>query len=145
MPIQHLIAASHASTEFKTDIARYADGLAADRIRTVRHAPRIKVLRLLAQLLHAEPRLEVERVLIDAWSGCSDFRGIITVTTPDSVAAFRFRWDCSWRAEQEGWYDAFQLPDQIRAAHEFGWRCFEHWEPHYPEGLNVTSEVAGGH
>ena len=127
MPIQHLIAASHASDAFKADIARYADALPADRIRSVRHAPRIKVLRLLAQLLHAEPELHVERVSIDAWSGCSDFRGTITVICPDSVTAFRFRWDCSWRAEQEGWYDAFQLPDQIRAAHEFGWRCFAEW------------------
>ena len=128
MPIHDLIAASRASDDFKGDIARFADGLAADRIRTLRHAPRIKVLRLLAQLLHAEPLLEVERVLIDAWSGCSDFRGTIAVTTPDTVTTFRFRWDCSWRAEQEGWYDAFQLPDQIRAAHEFGWRCFAEWE-----------------
>ena len=128
MPIQHLLAASRASDEFKADIARYADGLPADRIRTLRHAPRIKVLRLLSQLLHAEPRLDVERVMIDAWSGCSDFRGIITVTASDTVTAFRFHWDCSWRAEQEGWYDAFQLPDQIRAAHEFGWRCFAVWE-----------------
>jgi hypothetical protein len=129
MPIEQLRTA-RASEEFKTDVARYADGLAADRIRTVRHAPRIKVLRLLAQLLHAEPHLEIERVSVDAWSGCSDFRGTITVTTPDKVSAFRFRWDCSWRAEQEGWFDAFELPDQIRAAHEFGWQCFREWESH---------------
>ena len=128
MPIQHLIATARASEEFKTDISRYADGLPADRIRCARHAPRIKVLRLLAQLLHAEPHLEIERVYIDAWSGCSDLRGTITVTTPDSVTAFRFNWDCSWRAEQQGWFDAFELPDQIRAAHEFGWQCFRLWE-----------------
>ena len=128
MSIKHLIAATRASQEFKTDVARYAEGLPADRIRTLRHAPRIKVLRLLAQLFHAEPDIEIERVFIDAWSGCSDFRGTITATSPDAVRAFRFRWDCSWRAEQEGWLDAFQLPDQIRAAHEFGWRCFSQWE-----------------
>lgn len=128
MPFQDLIASARASGEFKSDVSRYADGLPADRIRTVRHAPRIKVLRVLAQLLHSEPHLEIERVWVDAWSGCSDFRGTITVETPDAVTAFRFRWDCSWRAEQEGWFDAFQLPDQIRAAHEFGWRCFAQWE-----------------
>ena len=127
MPIQDLIASARASDEFKANVARYAQGLPADRIVTVRHAPRIKVLRLLAQLLHAEPNLEIERVTIDAWSGCSDFRGVITVTTLDASIPFRFRWDCSWRAEQEGWFDAFQLPDQIRAAHEFGWRCFAEW------------------
>jgi hypothetical protein len=128
MPINDLLAGARASQEFKADVARFADGLPVERIRTVRHAPRIKVLRLLAQLLHAEPHLGVEHVLIDAWSGCSDFRGVITVTTGDAVDAFRFRWDCSWRAEQEGWYDAFQLPDQIRAAHEFGWQCFSEWQ-----------------
>lgn len=128
MAFQHLLTTARASDGFKTDLARYADGLPADRIRTVRHAPRIKVLRLLAQLLHAEAHLEIERVSIDAWSGCSDFRGTITVTSTDSVSAFRFRWDCSWRAEQEGWFDVFELPDQIRAAHEFGWQCFRLWE-----------------
>ena len=142
MPIQHLIATAKASTAFKSDVVRFADGLPADRIRTVRHAPRIKVLRLLTQLLHAEPHLEIERVVVDAWSGCSDFRGIITVTTPDTVTAFRFRWDCSWRAEQEGWFDAFQLPDQIRAAHEFGWRCFSQWEAEAVRDAAATSDFA---
>ena len=127
MPIHDLLTAARASEGFKSDVARYANGLPVERIRSVRHAPRIKVLRLLAQLLHAEPHLEIERVSIDAWSGCSDFRGTIAVTTADSVDVFHFRWDCSWRAEQEGWYDAFQLPDQIRAAHEFGWQCFAEW------------------
>ena len=41
----------------------------------------------------------------------------------------RFHWDCKWRAQQEGWVDYFGFPDQIRAAREFGWRCFERWEP----------------
>jgi hypothetical protein len=142
MPFQHLIATARASEAFKADVLRFAEGLPADRIRTVRHAPRVKVLRLLTQLLHAEPHLEIERVSIDAWSGCSDFRGTITVTTTDAVSAFRFRWDCSWRAEQEGWFDAFQLPDQIRAAHIFGWRCFSHWEPHPVENSTPTGNYA---
>ncbi len=142
MPIQHLIATARASSEFKSDVIRFAEGLPADRIRTVRHAPRIKVLRLLTQLLHAEPDLEIERVSVDAWSGCSDFRGLITVATPDVVTAFRFRWDCSWRAEQQGWFDAFQLPDQIRAAHEFGWQCFSQWESHVVQDTAPTSNFA---
>ena len=128
MPIEALIADARATKEFKDDVVRYAQGAPVDRIHTVRHSPRIKVLRLLSQLLTAEPQLEVERVSIDAWSGCSDFRGAVAVTTPDGIRNFRFHWDCSWRAEQEGWYDAFQLPDQIRAAREFGWRCFSRWE-----------------
>ena len=127
MPIEVLISAARATDEFKQDVIRYAQGASVERIHTVRHSPRIKVLRLLAQLLTTESDLEVERVSIDAWSGCSDFRGTIAVSTPEAVQTFRFRWDCSWRAEQEGWYDAFQLPDQIRAAREFGWRCFAEW------------------
>ena len=137
MPIQSLAAAARASDDFKSDLSRYSQGLPAERIRTARHAPRIKVLRVLAQLLHAEGHLEIERVEVDAWSGCSDFSGTISVAAPDGVRVFRFRWDCSWRAEQEGWFDAFQLPDQIRAAHEFGWRCFQVWEEvhHEPSAL----------
>ena len=127
MPIEHLISAARASDDFKEDVVRYAEGAPAERIHTVRHAPRIKVLRLLAQLLTEEAALEIERVSIDAWSGCADFRGLITVSTTDGDRRFRFHWDCSWRAEQQGWFDAFQLPDQIRAAREFGWRCFSVW------------------
>ena len=128
MPIEALISTARASEEFKRDVVRYAQGAAVERIHTVRHSPRIKVLRLLAQLLTAEAHLEIARVSIDAWSGCSDFRGVVAVMTPEGVRSFCFHWDCSWRAEQEGWYDAFQLPDQIRAAREFGWRCFSRWE-----------------
>jgi hypothetical protein len=40
-----------------------------------------------------------------------------------------FAWDCRWRAQQQGWVDAFGFPDQIRAADEFGWNCFQHWQP----------------
>ena len=128
MPIEHLLAGSEATEEFKADVARFVEGRPAERLTAVRHAPRVKVLRVIAQLLSAEPGLTIERVRIDAWSGCSDFRGTIVVETREGERSFGFRWDCSWRAEQQGWYDAFQLPDQIRAAREFGWQCFERWE-----------------
>lgn len=128
MPIEHLISSARATDEFKQDVVRYAQGGVAERIHTARHSPRVKVLRLLAQLFAEEPGLEIERVSIDAWSGCSDFRGVLTVTTPDVAKVFRFHWDCSWRAEQQGWFDAFNLPDQIRAAREFGWQCFSVWQ-----------------
>ena len=142
MPIDHLLTAARASPEFKDEVARYARGSVVERIHTVRHAPRIKVLRVLAQLLSQEAALEIERVSIDAWSGCSDFRGTIAVTTADGVRTFRFHWDCSWRAEQEGWFDAFQLPDQIRAAREFGWRCFSRWEEAPVDGAVLTPDAA---
>ena len=47
---------------------------------------------------------------------------------PDcSADTFSFTWCCRWRAEQEGWKDYFGFPDQIRAAREFGWDCFQRW------------------
>ena len=141
--MEPLMSAAGGCPEFRKDVAGYAQGSPAERIRTVRHAPRIKVLRLLAQLLSEEPDLEIEHVSVDAWSGCSDFRGTITVTSRTGVKKFRFHWDCSWRAEQQGWFDAFNLPDQIRAAREFGWRCFSLWQEVPVDSAIVTADVAG--
>ncbi|HET7457556.1 MAG TPA: hypothetical protein VFJ74_07865 [Gemmatimonadaceae bacterium] len=125
--LQELLASSHATPEFKADVLAYASYQDAPRITTARHAPRIKVLRLVAQLLSAEPSLPVERVRVEGLSGCADFRGTATVEAGGETRTFEFVWDCHWRAVQEGWTDAFGLPDQIRAAREFGWRCFERW------------------
>ena len=50
-------------------------------------------------------------------------------TPRPSTHVYEFVWDCRWRAEQEGWTDCFGFPDQIRAAREYDWRCFERWEP----------------
>ena len=143
MLIEHLISSARATDEFKEDVIRYAKGAVAERIHTARHSPRIKVLRLLAQLFAEEPGLKIERVSIDAWSGCSDFRGLLTVSTPDASKVFRFHWDCSWRAEQQGWFDAFNLPDQIRAAREFGWQCFSVWHEQ-PSDAGALSPNSSG-
>lgn len=122
-----ILARSGATPEFKADVAAFASFQDAPRIATVRHAPRVKVLRVLAQLLSAEPNLPVERVSVEALSGCADFRGTATVDAAGESRTFDFVWDCHWRALREGWIDAFGLPDQIRAAREFGWECFERW------------------
>jgi hypothetical protein len=123
-----LMAQSAATDAFKADVRAYAGHESAPRISTSRHAPRVKVLRLLAQLFEREPGLPVDRVQVDGVSGCADFRGLLTVETAAGVQAFDFAWDCHWRAREEGWVDCFGLPDQIRAAREFGHRCFERWE-----------------
>jgi hypothetical protein len=123
-----LLAESGATDAFKADVRAYAGHESAPRIATARHLPRVKVLRVLAQLLEREPALAVDRVLVDGVSGCADLRGVLTVGTRDGVRAFEFVWDCHWRAREEGWVDCFGLPDQIRAAREFGHRCFERWE-----------------
>jgi hypothetical protein len=123
-----LLEASAASPGFRTDLAAYADRQPADRITAGPGSPRIKVLRAIAQLLHAEPTLAIERVAVRGASGCADFVGTLTVTdTAGAQHAFDFEWNCEWKARQLGYVDGFGFPDQIRAAREFGWQCFARW------------------
>ncbi|MGZ8414343.1 MAG: hypothetical protein ACXWZS_08865 [Gemmatirosa sp.] len=135
-----LLAASRADAAFAADLLAYADGRATSRVIVLRAAPRLKVLRVLAQLLDAEPALAPTSVQIDAVSGCSDFRGSLAVHTADGVRRWRFRWDCRWRAEQAGWYTPWGLPDQARAADELNWRCFATWAPVESEGAASAVE-----
>lgn len=127
--IEALVRASRADDAFKQDLLAFAVGRPAPRVVLLRPAPRLKVLRLLTQLLDAEPTLCVGRVEVEGVSGCADFRGTVTVHCAEGTRVWRFRWDCRWRAEQEGMHDGWGLPDQSRAAREFGWRCFSQWEP----------------
>ncbi len=127
MNLESCLGASRATPAFAADVRAYADFRESTRIVTRRAAPRIKVLRVVAQLLSAQSDLAIDSVTIDAASGCADYRGTVTATTPDGPRTFRFVWDCSWRAEQEGWRDARGGLDQARAAREFGFRCFAAW------------------
>jgi hypothetical protein len=127
-----LLDASRVDAALRTDILAYVDGRPVQRVAVLRPAPRLKVLRLLAQLLHAEPTLAMTAVQVDGASGCSDFRGTVTAHTADGARVWSFRWDCRWRAEQEGWVTEWGLPDQGRAADQLNWRCFAVWEPQSP-------------
>ena len=127
MQLDALLRISRATPEFKADVARYVSHQEAPRIALARAAPRIKVLRVLTQLLADQPELPIERVHLDARSGCSDFAGRLVAETASADHVFDFVWCCRWRAEERGWVDAYGFPDQIRAAEEFGWRCFETW------------------
>jgi hypothetical protein len=127
MELQSLLNRSRAAEGFKSDVMRLLRGGAAARIELARPAPPLKVERLLLHLLEAEPDLAIERIRIHGRSGCSDFRGVVRVETPDVVLGFEFTWCCRWRAETEGFTDFFGFPDQIRAASEFQWRCFKEW------------------
>jgi hypothetical protein len=122
-----ILARSNASQAFKHAVRAFAARQAVTEIVLAHHVPRVKVLRLLTQLLHAHPEFHVERVFVDAHSGCSDFSGTVVVEGGGESRMFEFVWDCRWRAEQEGWTDCFGFPDQIRAAEEFGWQCFQRW------------------
>jgi hypothetical protein len=123
-----LMQGSRATDGFKADLHRFLTGEQPERIRLETYVPRTKVRRLLTQLLAAEPALEIEQVVIRGMSGCSDFVGSVDVQTSSGAHVFDFVWCCRWRAETEGFTDAFGFPDQIRAASEFDWRCFQHWE-----------------
>jgi hypothetical protein len=131
MEMDSLLERSRATPAFKADVRTFATSHAAApaTITAARHAPRVKVLRVVAQLLHSHPALAVERVHVDAVSGCSDFVGTLQFVADGTQHHVDFTWCCHWRAKQEGWTDAFGFPDQIRAAREFGWDCFERWEP----------------
>lgn len=126
--LESILAQSQAAEPFKSAVRSYYATGSADRIRVEGFAPKIKVRRVLAQMLSAEASLPIEQVVLSAQSGCSDFVGTVRVQTATETRVYSFVWDCRWRAEQEGWTDCFGLPDQIRAAEEYGWRCFQRWE-----------------
>jgi len=123
-----ILTHSCATDRFKNDVVAFASRADVPSITLVRAVPRIKVVRLINQLLHAHPEWMVDRLQVDARSGCSDFVGTAVVEGGGESRVIRFAWDCRWRAEQEGWIDAFGFPDQIRAADEFGWNCFHRWQ-----------------
>ncbi len=125
--IEELIEKSSSTPEFRAAVAQFiATGRPNERVRFKSHLPAVKILRVLSQLLETEPTLPIRSVDIDGFSGCSNFVGTLIVN--DGELTFDFDWDCRWRAEQEGWSDAFGLPDQSRAARVFGYRCFRRFE-----------------
>ena len=127
MNMDALLAASAASDDFKDSVRQYSTQGKAPLVEAARHAPPIKVMRVVAHLLEAEPTLRLERVRIDGSAGCSDFRGLIEAEMDGVVRQWQFTWCCRWRAVEQGWVDCFGFPDQMRAAREFGHRCFESW------------------
>lgn len=144
MPIFDLLERSRACPEFKRElhalIAQPFGPAHSGAAIICRHpAPAIKVARVLTQLISELPDLPIERIDLDARSGCSDFFGSVTVLAAGERRVFDFVWDCRWRAEQEGWRDHWGEPDQIRAAREFGWRCFSAWSERHPDASAPTA------
>ena len=126
--METLLTQSRASDDFKADVARFLAGDRPHRVKVESFVPRVKVQRLLSQLLAEEAGLEIEQVTIRGSAGCSDFVGTVDVQTATGSHVFDFIWCCRWRAEREGYVDYFGFPDQSRAAMEFGWQCFQKWE-----------------
>jgi hypothetical protein len=127
--MEPILGKSQATEPFKLDVTAFLSGRVAPRVAVEGFAPRIKVQRLLMQLLDSESALPITRVVVRGRSGCSDFSGEVKVETVSETHVFDFVWDCRWRADKEGWTDCFGLPDQMRAAQEFGWQCFQVWTP----------------
>jgi len=125
---KQILSRSRASDRFKTDLVAFSSWTESPSITLTRNVPRIKVIRLITQLLHEHPEWAIERIHIDARSGCSDFVGTVVVEGAGDSRSIEFAWDCRWRAEQQGWLDAYGFPDQIRAADEFDWNCFQRWQ-----------------
>ena len=84
---------------------------------------------MLTQLLHAHPELAVERVALSRPLRLLRLHGELSAYAGDAEHRFAFTWCCAWRARELGWKDCFGFWDQTRAAREYGWRCFERWEP----------------
>jgi hypothetical protein len=140
-----ILGKSQATEPFKLDVSAFCAGRVAPRVTVEGFAPRVKVERLLMQLLTSEADLPITRVVVSGRSGCSDFSGQVKVETVSETRVFDFVWDCRWRAQEEGWTDCFGLPDQMRAAQEFGWRCFHTWSPRsaLEEGAEAPGVEAG--
>lgn len=129
MSLQTFLQRSAATEAFRDALDRFLrDGRPNDLVRFHVHAPAVKVERTLTRILEAYSALPIEEVEIDGASGCEYFRGRATIVAGGEERRVRFYWDCKWRAIQEGWTDWFGLPDQARAAREFGHDCFRSWE-----------------
>jgi hypothetical protein len=131
MPIADLLARSAATAPFRDAVLRFLDtGQPCAHVSFQYGLPRVKVERTLIRLLERYPEHPIERVHVEGASGCEYFRGVLEVHAADRSVRVRFEWNCRWRAEQLGWIDWFGLPDQARAAREFGHDCFSEWEEH---------------
>lgn len=147
MSLTPLLDRSAASDQLKLAIRSlvaqpWGNAHTCDTIVCRRGMPAIKVERVLTQLLAELPHVRIERVEIDARSGCSDFGGNLTVHADGATRVFDFVWDCRWRAAQEGWTDHWGEPDQMRAAREFGWRCFAVWSERIATPIDSQRELA---
>ena len=151
MSLTSLLDRSAASDQLKlamrTLVAQpWGNAQSCDTLVCRRGMPAVKVERVLTQLLTELPDAPIARIEIDARSGCSDFSGQLTVQVGETIRVFDFVWDCRWRAAEEGWTDHWGEPDQIRAAREFGWRCFAVWSerPGVKAGASALGALPNG-
>lgn len=124
--LQQLLDNSQAIEEFKQAVLDFKEGKNTDLIVDQNGNPPVKILRLISYVLDQQSELPIESISVKAASGCSDFTG--TADINQGQVQVDFKWDCAWRAKEEGWKDYFGFPDQIKAAKEFDYDCFETFE-----------------
>ncbi len=133
MILTQFLDRSRATPAFRAAVAEFLrTGRSSAEIAFGARCPPVKVERTLTKILEEYPDLLIERVEIEATSGCEFFRGIATIYAGGEERRVSFYWDCRWKAAEVGWLDYFGLPDQIRAAREFGYNCFRRWSEEEP-------------
>lgn len=128
--IHDFLDRSAATPEFKESVMEFlTSSMPTDRVSFDHRSPPVKVARVVTKLLESEGGLPIESLEIDGSSGCEFYRGEARVVLAGGeVRRIRFRWDCRWKAMEQGWTDYFGFPDQMRAAQVFGYDCFSSWE-----------------
>ncbi|MGI8906053.1 MAG: hypothetical protein ACR2IE_06140 [Candidatus Sumerlaeaceae bacterium] len=121
--LKTLLDQSSATENFKQAVQDLQTGRNHPAIQYNRGVPPVKALRAISKLLEDASNEAIDSVVLQGRSGCSDFEGTIQVN--GGAMEYAFVWDCAWRAEQEGLRDHWGSPDQIRAAREFGYQCFQ--------------------
>jgi len=123
---QRLLAHSNADESFKAAVDQFCADKPSDLIQYPAGAPRIKVLRVLMKLLEEFPNEPITDVHIEAKSTCSAYVGHLEFGPSHTIV--RFKWDCLWKAKQEGLRTWYGEPDQSKAAKAFGYQCFEEFQ-----------------
>ncbi len=124
--LKTLLENSKASDAFKNAVQDFADGREAQLIKYSLGSPKVKVQRVLMKLLEAYRNEQISEVDIQGASSCSGYVG--TLTFGPNQTKISFNWDCEWKAKQEGFETWYGAPDQIKAASQFGYQCFEKFE-----------------
>lgn len=124
--LDDLLAASQAEAAFKAAVRSFEAGSLSPLISFFAGAPRVKVLRVVMKILHEYPDEPIKKIHVEGRSGCATFAGLATIQPGDK--SFRFAWDCAWRANVSQLTNIWGIPDQVRAAREYGYQCFRGFE-----------------
>lgn len=125
--LQELLSQSQATPAFKDMLEDFiVKPQPGNRIDYPLGTPAIKIVRTIMKLLEEHPEIAFDSVYIDGRSGCSTFAGEISVQP--QKRKFNFVWDCQWRAQESGLTNAWGMPDQVKAAQDFGYQCFQKFE-----------------